>query len=68
MSRSNAGSAKALRKPASTAAIGSRSRFGPEKQRALEVYGGGEETERAVAAGLEYLAVFAGAHPLEPRR
>ncbi len=33
-----------------------RNRFGEEKEKALEIYGGGEETEAAVAAGLEYLA------------
>jgi hypothetical protein len=33
-----------------------KNRFGDEKLRALEEYGGGVETERAVAAGLEYLA------------
>ncbi len=33
-----------------------RNRFGEEKARALELYGGDEETERAVAEGLAYLA------------
>jgi len=33
-----------------------RSRVGPEKLRALEVFGGSTETERAVAQGLAYLA------------
>lgn len=33
-----------------------RSRFGERKQVAIETYGGSEETERAVAAGLRYLA------------
>jgi len=33
-----------------------KSRFGIEKTKALEVHGGSEETEAAVAAGLEYLA------------
>ncbi len=33
-----------------------QNRFGNQKLRALEEYGGGEETEQAVAAGLRYLA------------
>lgn len=33
-----------------------RSRFGSEKEVALETFGGGEDTERAVAQGLAYLA------------
>lgn len=33
-----------------------KNRFGPEKERAIELHGGSEETERAVAMGLEYLA------------
>jgi hypothetical protein len=33
-----------------------RSRFGPEKEVALESHGGSQETERAVALGLAYLA------------
>ena len=33
-----------------------RNRFGEEKEKALELYGGGVETEAAVKAGLEYLA------------
>ena len=33
-----------------------QNRFGDEKLRALEEFGGGEETERAVAMGLAYLA------------
>ncbi|MEM7308201.1 MAG: hypothetical protein AAF682_16090 [Planctomycetota bacterium] len=33
-----------------------RNRFGDEKERALELYGGGEETEAAVKSGLDYLA------------
>lgn len=33
-----------------------RTRFGPAKARALEEYGGSDETEAAVASGLDYLA------------
>lgn len=33
-----------------------RSRFGSERERALELHGGGAETEKAVAQGLAYLA------------
>jgi hypothetical protein len=33
-----------------------RSRFGPQKVKALEAFGGSEETEAAVRRGLEYLA------------
>ncbi len=39
-----------------------RTRFGPEKERALELHGGGVETEKAVAAGLAYLARMQNSH------
>lgn len=39
-----------------------KTRFGPEKERALEEHGGSVETEKAVAAGLAYLARMQNGH------